>query len=141
MVRLSFSVWFRKSMRKKDYPDKVGLGKFENDDGVDGELSGCKFHGTLASVGTTSRWYFDEIWFYIECETIDGVIETARAIEKALRDKGLDFNVSYYELGIKIPVSLPVNILVNDSSSQYEVIGDNVLIRYKKLEDFEAIKK
>jgi len=141
MVKLSFSVWFRRSMRNKEYPKKVGLGEYDGDAGVDGELSGCKFHGTLAGVGTTSRWYFDEIWFYIECETIYGLIETARAIEKVLRDKGLDFSVSYYELELKIPVILPVNILVNDNSSQYELIGDNLVIRYKKLEDFEAIKK
>jgi len=141
MVRLFFSVWFDKRMRNKEYPEKIGLGEYNGDDGVDGELSGCKFHGTLAGVGTTGRWHFDEIWFYVECEKIGDVIETARAIEKALREKGLKFSVSYYELEIKIPVTLPVNILVNENSSRYELIGDNLVIRYKKLEDFEAIKK
>ena len=141
MVRLYFPVTFRKQMKCSQYPKVIGLGEYDGDAGVDGELSGCKFHGTLVGSGTTSKWYFDEIDFYVECEKIDELIETARAIERALADKGLEFNVYYYELGIKIPVSLPVHILASDDSHQYEIIGDNLLIRYEKLEEFEAIKK
>jgi len=141
MVRLYFSVLLKNDMKKKEYPKKIGLGEYDGDDGVDGELSGCKFHGVLAGRGTTSRWYFDEIWFYVECEKIGELIETARAIEKALRDKGLEFGVPYYELEIKIPVTLPIHISVNNNSWGYEIIGDNIHIKYEKLEDFDAIKK
>ena len=141
MVRLYFPVLLKKEIKNKEYPMKVGLGKYDGDDGVDGELSGCKFHGVLAGYGTTSRWYFDEIAFWLECETIGGLIETARAIEKFLTEKGLDFNVPYYELEIKIPVTLPIHISVNNESWEYEIIGDNIHIKYEKLEDFDAIKK
>ena len=141
MVRLNFSINFKKEMKNKEYPKKIGLGEYDGDSGVDGEILGCKFYGILAGHGTSRRWYFDEIWFYVECEKIDDAIQTARAIEKVLADKGLQFYVSYYELEIKLPVTLPVNILTRDGSHGYEIIGDNLFIRYEKLEDFEAIKK
>ncbi len=141
MVRFYFPVLLKKEIKKKEYPMRIGLGEYDGDDGVDGELSGCKFHGVLAGYGTTSRWYFDKIGFWVECEKIGELIETARAMEKFLTEKGLEFDVPYYELEIKIPVTLPVHISVNDNSWEYEIIGDNIRIKYEKLEDFEAIKK
>jgi len=55
MVRLYFPVLLKNEMKKKEYPKKVGLGEYDGDDEVDGELSGCKFHGVLIGHGTTSR--------------------------------------------------------------------------------------
>ena len=141
MVRLYFPVLLKNKMKKKEYPRKIGLGEYDGDDGVDGELFGCRFHGVLAGHGTTNRWYFDEIGFWVECEEIGKLIETARVIEKFLTEKGLEFGVPYYELEIKIPVTLPVHVSVNDNSWEYEIIGDNIHIKYEKLEDFDAIKK
>jgi len=141
MVRLYFPVLLKNEMKKKEYPKKVGLGEYDGDDGVDGELSGCKFHGVLIGRGTTSRWHFNEIGFWVECEKIGELIETVRVMEKFLTEKGLEFGVPYYEMEIKIPVTLPIHISVNNDSWKYEVIGDNILIRYEKLEDFDMIKK
>ena len=74
MVRLYFPVTFRKQIKNSQYPKLIGLGEYDGDAGVDGEISGCKFHGTLAGYGTTSRWYFDMIHFYVTCDKIDDVI-------------------------------------------------------------------
>ena len=137
MVRLYFSVLFNEAMKNKEYPEKVGLGKYDGDVGVDGELSGCKFHGVLVS----SRWHFDEIWFYVECEKICDVVNTAKAIEKFLTDKGLEFEIPYYELELRIPVILPIRIEVGDSSYKYEIVGSKISIKCEKLEDIIAIKK
>ena len=141
MVRLYFSVLFHEKMKNKEYPEKVGLGEYDGDVGVDGELSGCKFHGVLAGRGTTSRWHFDEIWFYVECEKIDDVVNTAKAIEKFLTDKGLEFEIPYYELELRIPVMLPIRIEVGDSFYKYEIAGSKISIKCEKLEDIIAIKK
>ncbi len=82
-----------------------------------------------------------KIGFWVECEKIGDLIETARAMEKFLTEKGLEFDVPYYVLEIKIPDTLPVHISVNNDSWEYEIIGDNIRIKYEKLEDFDAIKK
>jgi len=141
MVRLYLPIGLRKEMRYKEYPKRIGLGKYDGDVRVEGELSGCKFSGTLAGNGTTSRWYFDLIHFYVECEKVDDVIERAREIQKTLADKGLKFEVYYYELMLKIPVMLPIHVVVGNGSCQYEIISNNVFIKCEKLEEFYAIKK
>jgi hypothetical protein len=141
MVRLYFPVTFRKQIKNSQYPKFIGLGEYDGDAGVDGEISGCKFHGTLAGYGTTSRWYFDTIHFYVTCDKIDDVIQTARSIEKALRDKELQFEIPYYELTVKIPFMLPIHVVVSNEPCKYEILSENVSIQCEKLEQIEAIKK
>ena len=141
MVKLYFPVIFRKQMKCSQYPNFIGLGEYDGDAGVDGEISGCKFHGTLAGHGTTSRWYFDTIHFHVICDKIDDAIQATSAIEKALRDKELQFEIPYYELTVKIPFMLPIHVTVSNEPCKYEILSENVSIQCEKLEQIEAIKK
>ena len=141
MVTLHFPVDFKKSMKKKNYPEKVGLGKYDGDAWVEGELSGCKFTGTLLSYDTTRRWYFDVIGYFVECEKINDAIETARVIEKTLIDKGLKFSIPHYELNVDNLVTLPFNVMIRYGSCQYELAYQVTTVECEKLEDFNVIKK
>jgi len=141
MVTLHFSVKFEKPISKNRYPEKVGLGKYDGDMGVEGELSGYKFRGYLASYKIGRRWYFDEVGFFVECEKISDAIETARAIEKALSNKGLKFSVPHYELTLDILVILPFRVFIRNGSCQYEIMSGGIDIQCEKLEDFNSIKK
>ncbi len=107
MVKLYFPVKFEKVMKLKSYPKKIGLGEYDGDRGISGELNGCKFNGILLDYTRGNRLYFDGVSFFIECEDIGTVIETAKAIQKTLAEKGLEFSVSHYELTLDIPVDLP----------------------------------
>ena len=141
MVKLYFPVKFKKVMKVKSYPKKVGLGEYDGDVGVDGELSGCKFHGILLDYSTSNRLYFDGISFFVECEEIGAVIEEAKAIEKTLADKGLKFHISHYELTLDIPVDLPFRVVIHNGSCEYELMHLGISIECEKLEDFNVIKK
>jgi hypothetical protein len=141
MVRLYFPVMFKKVMKIKNYPKKVGLGEYDGDHGVNGELFGCRFHGILFSYRTSNSLYFDGISFFIECEDISTVIETAKAIEKALADKGLKFSISHYELTLDIPVDLPFYVTIRNGSCKYEIMHLGISVECEKLEDIIVIKK
>jgi len=141
MVKLYFPVKFKKVMKLKSYPKKVGLGEYDGDAGANGELLGCKFTGILLSYTMPYKSYFDGISFFIECEEIGAVIETAKAIEKSLTDKGLKFSISHYELNVDIPVDLPFSVVIGNGSCQYELMHLGISIECEKLEDFIVIKK
>jgi len=140
MVKLYFPVKFKKVMKLKSYPKKIGLGEYNGDRGINGEFNGCKFNGILLDYTTGNRLYFDGISFFIECDEIGAVIETAKAIQKALADKGLKFSVSHYELTVDIPVNLPFNFTVRIGSCKYEIMHLGISVECEKLEDIMVIK-
>ncbi len=137
MIRLHFPVKFKKAVKL----EKIGLGEYDGDRGVSGELNGCKFNGILLNYTTGDRLYFDGASFFIECEDVGTVIETAKGIQKTLAEKGLEFSVSHYELTIDIPVDLPFRFTIYNGSCKYEIMHLGITVECEKLEDFIVVKK
>ena len=140
MIRLHFPVKFKKVMKLKSYPKKIGLGEYDGDHGINGEFNGCKFNGILLDYSRGNRLYFDGISFFIECEDIGAVIETAKTIQKTLAEKGLKFSVSHYELTLDIPVNLPFDVIIHNGSCKYEIMNLGITVECEKLEDILVVK-